>query len=161
VIVSRRLRIGDDAGTALTPTQRLALGIVVDTGPLRLGGLADALGTTDATATRTVDALAALGLAERARDPLDRRGVRVGPTGAGRELIARRRAELASALRGGLADMAADDHDRLVGLLAALTDALAASAPATAHPQAPGSDGSARIEIRSGVSPTTRNPSRA
>ena len=50
---------------SLSTFQSIALSAVADDGPLRLGTLADALGTTDATASRTVDALQVRGLAER------------------------------------------------------------------------------------------------
>ena len=60
---------------SLSTFHSLALSAVADDGPLRLGTLADALGTTDATASRTVDALQVRGLAERRADPCDARGV--------------------------------------------------------------------------------------
>jgi DNA-binding MarR family transcriptional regulator len=59
-----------------------------------LGSLADALGTTDATASRNVDALERLGLAERRPDPDDARGVIVAATDEGVVEVRRRRRQL-------------------------------------------------------------------
>jgi DNA-binding MarR family transcriptional regulator len=67
----------------LTTSQALALRLVVHEGPQRIGALADALGVTIATASRTVDALEAAGLVRREQDPTDARAVRVGLTARG------------------------------------------------------------------------------
>jgi len=121
--LARRLTPTDDPVPATTP-QKVALTAVADWGPLRLGALADHMGTTDATASRTVDALVATGLVERLEDADDRRAVRIAVTPEGRRLIDRRRAELAKALERGLRDLPADDRDRLVGLLERLNAGL-------------------------------------
>jgi len=121
--LARRLTPTDDPVPATTP-QKVALTAVADWGPLRLGALADRMGTTDATASRTVDALVATGLVERLEDADDRRAVRIAVTPEGRRLIDRRRAELAKALERGLRDLPADDRDRLVGLLERLNAGL-------------------------------------
>lgn len=121
--LARRLTPTDDPVPATTP-QKVALTAVADWGPLRLGALADRMGTTDATASRTVDALVATGLVERLEDAEDRRAVRIAVTPEGRRLIDRRRAELAKALERGLRDLPADDRDRLVGLLERLNAGL-------------------------------------
>jgi DNA-binding MarR family transcriptional regulator len=71
----------------VTPTQRLALATIVDEGPLRLGALAARMQVSDATATRTVDALAIGRLVERVPDKQDRRGVMIAATPAGRRLL--------------------------------------------------------------------------
>ncbi|WP_083768148.1 MULTISPECIES: MarR family transcriptional regulator [unclassified Nocardioides] len=55
----------------LSWTQRLALAVAVDESPLRLGALAARMGTTDATASRTVDSLASIGLLRREPDDSD------------------------------------------------------------------------------------------
>ncbi|HSC92019.1 MAG TPA: MarR family transcriptional regulator [Gaiellaceae bacterium] len=113
-------RRGLDAET-LAPTQRVALAALVAEGSLRLRALAERIGTTDATASRTVDALATAGLAERTAAPDDRRGIVVRPTAAGRRLLASRRRQLESVLEPGLASLPAEDRARLVGLLDELT----------------------------------------
>jgi DNA-binding MarR family transcriptional regulator len=108
----------------LTPTQRLALTAVVDEGPLRLGALADRMQASDATATRTVDALAAGGLVKRIPDADDRRGVLIASTPAGRRLVAKRRRRLTASLERGLAGMPDEDQQRLVALLLQLNELL-------------------------------------
>jgi DNA-binding MarR family transcriptional regulator len=115
-------RLGYSDGDALTSTQRAALIAIVDGGALRLGAVADALGTTDATATRTVQALERLGLVERTPDVGDRRGIRVGATAAGRKAIARGRRRLAVAVANVVPDA---DQARLAALLRDLTGAVA------------------------------------
>jgi DNA-binding MarR family transcriptional regulator len=114
-------RLGFVEQPPLSPTQRIALAHVVDRGALRLGALADAMSTTDATATRTVQALERLGLVDRAADAADARGVRIGATGAGRQTITRSRRRLAQVL-DRLVDE--DDRERLTALLRNLTGAV-------------------------------------
>src|SRR5712691_13148327 len=80
-----RLTDGDEP--QLTIRQGFALAAVIDDGPLRLGALAERIGTTDATASRTVDSLLALGFVHRRADEADRRAVRIAATTAGRRLV--------------------------------------------------------------------------
>jgi DNA-binding MarR family transcriptional regulator len=108
----------------LTPTQRLALAVIVDEGPLRLGALADRMSTTDPTATRAVDALVAERLVERTPDPDDRRAIQVAATRGGRRLLERRRRRFVQLLRTPLSQMRAREQAELVELLAALNRAL-------------------------------------
>src|ERR687886_2233213 len=88
----------------LTTPQAYALGTIVRQGPLRMGALAAELGVTVATASRTVDALAARGLVLREADPDDARAVRVAATQAGiqdqRERRRRFTARLAALMDG-------------------------------------------------------------
>ena len=105
--------------------------------PLRLGALAERIGTTDATASRTVDALVALDLARREPDPADGRGVLVVATPKALEFVAERRRRLVGILEQGLSGMSRGDRERLVSLLAELNDVLdpgiqAGEAPSTA-----------------------------
>jgi DNA-binding MarR family transcriptional regulator len=116
-------RRGVDSET-LPPTQRVALAAVVGEGPLRLRALAERIGTTDATASRTVDALEAAGLVCRGTAPEDRRGVVVAATAAGRTRLEERRRQFAEVLEAGLRDLSADDRTRLVGLVDDLARAL-------------------------------------
>ena len=53
------------------------------TGPLRIGALAEQLGTSPPTTSRLVDCLHELGLVARTPDPDDHRATRVGLTDAG------------------------------------------------------------------------------
>ena len=115
-------RLGFSERDALTSTQRAALIAIADGGPLRLGGVADALGTTDATATRTVQSLERLGLVARTPDTGDRRGIRVAATAEGRKVIARGRRRLAAAVANVIPG---GDHERLASLLRDLTGAVA------------------------------------
>jgi DNA-binding MarR family transcriptional regulator len=123
LVVKRRPEEAE-AEPQLTPTQRLALGVIVDEGPLRLGALADHMSTTDPTATRAVDALVAERLVERTQDPDDRRAIQVAATRAGRRLLERRRRRFVQLLRAPLAQMRAREQAELVELLAALNRAL-------------------------------------
>lgn len=82
----------------LTTPQAMALRAIVLEGPLRMGALADVLGVTVATASRTVDALAERNLVVRGADPEDARAVRVAPTAAGRREHRLRRERFVRAL---------------------------------------------------------------
>ena len=90
-LLRQRRSGGDPEPGSLSTFQWLTLARLVDQGPVRLGSLADALGTTDATASRTVDVLEASGLAERRDDPGDARGVIVAATTDGTAEVRRRR----------------------------------------------------------------------
>ena len=93
--ISRRL---DQPDEAMTTTQRLALIEIAVVGPLRLRNLASRMDTTPATASRAVDALEQLGLAERRADPDDGRAVLIAATPRGRRWSDRRRTLLLSVL---------------------------------------------------------------
>jgi DNA-binding MarR family transcriptional regulator len=82
----------------LTTTQALALRIAVTEGPQRMGTLAERLGVTVATASRSADALVAAGLVRREADPADARAVRVAPTARGRREFRLRRDRFVRAL---------------------------------------------------------------
>lgn len=124
-LVRRRGVLGDDEPSPLSTFQGIALSVLVDGGPLRLGALAEALGTTDATASRTVDVLAAHGLAERRVDPGDGRGVLVAPTAEGRAAVRRRRRRLAALVDRLAADLEPSEGRRLTELLEELSGLLA------------------------------------
>lgn len=110
---------------ALTATQRLALSELVAADALRLGALADRMGTTDPTASRAVDGLVDAGLVERRPDPADRRAVQLAATDAGRERIEQRRREVADAVADALVGLDPADRERLIELVSALADGLA------------------------------------
>jgi DNA-binding MarR family transcriptional regulator len=117
-------RLGaEEEGVALTSRQRAALAVLVDEGPLRLGALAAAMATTDATATRTVQALERLRLAGRARHAEDGRGVVVAATAEGTRTVEAARTRLARAVEALVADP--DERERLAVLLRDLTGAVA------------------------------------
>jgi DNA-binding MarR family transcriptional regulator len=77
-----------DLAAKLTPSKVRALDLLVSHGGLRIGELADRLSVDDTTATRLVDRLEQLGLAERRSEPGDRRAILVALTPAGDELVA-------------------------------------------------------------------------
>lgn len=119
--------LGEPEAPPLTMTQKLALALVVDSGPLRIRALGELLETTEATASRTVDGLVRAELVRRRPDLADRRGVRIEATARGRRCVERRRAHLAGILQGLLADLDAGEQARLVALLDYLNDTLESS----------------------------------
>jgi DNA-binding MarR family transcriptional regulator len=123
-LIRQRGLVGDEEPSSLSTFQGIALGVLVDDGPMRLGALAEALRTTDATASRTVDVLATHRLAERRDDPLDARGVLVAATAAGRQGVDHRRRRLALLLERLVADMDPLEGQRLTKLLGELSDLL-------------------------------------
>jgi DNA-binding MarR family transcriptional regulator len=107
----RKTITGEELSTAeLTTPQAIALRVVVREGPCRMGALAEALGVTVATASRTVDALAARKLVRRERDPADARAVRFVATATGKREHLVRRKRFVAAL-GRLADDLSE-HER-------------------------------------------------
>ena len=107
----RKTTNGEELSTAdLTTTQAIALRVAVRAGPCRMGALAEGLGVTVATASRTVDALAAQKLVRRESDPADARAVRVVATATGKREHLVRRKRFVNAL-GRLADDLSE-HER-------------------------------------------------
>jgi DNA-binding MarR family transcriptional regulator len=90
VLRSRRLLASLHPGLAakLTPSKLRALDLLAEHGGMRVGELADRVGIDDATATRLVDRLEAMGVASRKSDVGDRRATTVALTPAGEEVIA-------------------------------------------------------------------------
>jgi DNA-binding MarR family transcriptional regulator len=125
-ILRRRDRESEGAtGTELTSPQALALRTVATTGPLRMGALAEELGVTVATASRTVDALEAAGLVSREPDPDDARAVRVAPTPEGKREHARRRKRFVDALERLMEELSAEERAQLADSLGTLSRLLA------------------------------------
>lgn len=123
-LARERGRLGDgEVGAGLAPTQRLGLLLVVDEGPLRPNALAELMSTTDATATRTLQSLEALGLVARQPDPSDGRCVQVQATEAGRRTVAAGRKRIESLLARRLGGLSEPDRRRLVELLRELSAA--------------------------------------
>ncbi len=104
----------------LSTFQSLALAAIVDLGAVRLGSLADALGTTDATASRTVDVLELHGFAARRPDTGDGRGVLVEPTAPGRVEVRRRRRRLTRLAERALGDLGPAEASRVTAALVEL-----------------------------------------
>jgi DNA-binding MarR family transcriptional regulator len=115
---------GADDGPPMTASQRIALVELGLDGPLRLGDLADRMGSSAPTATRAVDALEHLGLASRAPAPADRRALSIALTEAGRTLFDERYARAAVAFEPAAAALSKDERRDLLALLERMTDAL-------------------------------------
>ena len=111
---------GDTEPGELSTFQSILLTTLVDEGAMRLGALAAFVGTTDATASRNVDVLEALGLAQRTPDGIDGRGVLVGATQRGSMAVAERRARLVTLVRHLVQRLGPEDGPRLSELLAEL-----------------------------------------
>jgi DNA-binding MarR family transcriptional regulator len=119
-LVRQRRPARDPEPGELSTFQSLALASIVDLGALRLGSLADALGTTDATASRTVDVLQLHGFAARRPDTGDGRGVLVEPTSAGRDEVRRQRRRLTRLAERALRDLKPAETARVTAALVEL-----------------------------------------
>ena len=104
----------------LTTTQALALRIAVTEGPQRIGTLADLLGVTVATASRTVDALVATDLVRRETDSADARAVRMVATARGRREFRARRDRFVRALERLSNDLSQIERRQLADALETL-----------------------------------------
>jgi DNA-binding MarR family transcriptional regulator len=124
-ILRRREPDAEGGSVELTPAQGTALRTVVRLGPLRVGALAEALGVSVATASRTVDGLAALGLVQRTGDPADSRAVHVAATAKGAREQRLRRERFVRALERLLADLSEVERRRLADSLETLSALLA------------------------------------
>jgi DNA-binding MarR family transcriptional regulator len=87
--------------------------------------------------TNRVDRLERAGLVTRMRDPQDRRGVLVGLTEPGREVVDKAIAACWATQQRLLAALPPADRERLAGLLRTLLLALEDPAPAAAEPSRP------------------------
>jgi DNA-binding MarR family transcriptional regulator len=94
----QRRKEGAPSAHELTTTQAVALRVAVTEGPQRIGTIAERLGVTVATASRTVDALAAAGLVSREPDQVDARAVRVVASARGKREFRVRRERFSRAL---------------------------------------------------------------
>src|SRR5262245_2520673 len=128
-ILRRRDDERDPAAVDLTSPQALALRAVALQGSLRMGALAEELGATVATASRTVDALQESGLVSREPDPDDARAVRVTLTAAGKRERERRRKRFVEALERLMQELSTDERRQLVASLETLSRLLAARPP--------------------------------
>lgn len=102
VMVALAARSLADAGEEVTLTQYRSLVVLASHGPLGIAALADAVAVTPPTASRLVERLVRKGLVRRRTDRHDRRGVRIGLSESGRQLVdlvtERRRREVAELL---------------------------------------------------------------
>lgn len=123
VIMRRRRALGHEP-SPLTATQGIALSTLARARRLRLGALAEALGTTDATASRTVDALESLELVRRNADPADGRGVVVEITPEGRRFWKQRHKRFVILMGALVSDLDPEEQERFVRLLTDLNELL-------------------------------------
>jgi DNA-binding MarR family transcriptional regulator len=118
ILASRRLHasLHPELGTKLTPSKLRGLELLAQHDGLRVGELADGLGVDDTTATRLVDRLEELDLAERHGEEGDRRAILVGLTAAGRKLVAGVSAQRQQFFADVLATLEPDERRQLVRL---------------------------------------------
>ncbi|MES9607591.1 MarR family transcriptional regulator [Actinomadura sp. NPDC000929] len=107
----------------LTPQQAQLLTLVAPK-ELTHGELANQMHCDKANITGLVDRLVRRELVERRPDPDDRRVSQVVLTERGRELVARFRQAVGTAITGRLASWPADHHQQLATLARATTEAL-------------------------------------
>jgi DNA-binding MarR family transcriptional regulator len=113
--LARMLRRQADLGHS--PTQLTALATIAGEGPLTLGALADIEHVAPPTITKVVEKLEAQGLIERRSDADDRRRSLATATPAGLDLLAEGRARKDAILATRIAQLDADQLDRLADAL--------------------------------------------
>jgi DNA-binding MarR family transcriptional regulator len=118
ILASRRLHssLHPELGKKLTPSKLRGLELLAQQDGLRVGELAERVGVDDTTATRLVDRLEELGLAERRSEEGDRRAILVGLTAEGRELVAGVSAQRQQFFTDVLATLDPDERVQLVRL---------------------------------------------
>ena len=108
----------------MTATQRVALGELSDSGPVRLNDLAERMNVSPPTASRAVDVLHELGLVERVEDPADRRALNIDLTPAGKRMFAAHRRRAKQAFRPAAEALSQQERETLSRLLGRMADAL-------------------------------------
>lgn len=96
-----------------SPSQYRTLALLMDSGPRRVGDLADAVHLSQPAMTKILHALADSGAVERTRDPEDSRVTLVTITDAGRALIAQRSRTIVEHLLPAFTTLSAADHRTL------------------------------------------------
>ncbi|TCO47644.1 DNA-binding MarR family transcriptional regulator [Kribbella antiqua] len=113
--------------TVLHPTQFLALMLIADEQPIRIGEIAARVPCSQPTATTTVAALESAGLARREQDPVDGRATAVVLTDAGRDMVDASGRQAAEELAKLLRRLDDDDRElvlRAGSVLSRLADGL-------------------------------------
>jgi DNA-binding MarR family transcriptional regulator len=119
-----RVRLGEIEPSGFTTTQLLALATVVEDGPVQLRVLAERIGTTKATASRSTDVLEAAGLVVRLPDPADGRSILIRATPAGRRARQDALQRLTEMVERLLATLEPGDRARFVELMERLDELL-------------------------------------
>ena len=120
----RQMMYGGTREAPLDVAQGDALDAILELEPVRMGDLAAALRVDASTATRTVDRLAAAGLATRIECRDDKRGVAIKATAQGRRRQARMVATATDALEEILAVFEPDELRTLADLMTRLVQSL-------------------------------------
>lgn len=120
----RQMMYGGGKEAPLDVAQGDALDAIIELEPVRMGDLAAALRVEASTATRTVDRLAAAGLATRVECPHDRRGVAIKATIQGRRRQSRMVATATETLEEILSVFDPDELRTLGALMERLVDSL-------------------------------------
>jgi len=110
-----------------SPALWRTLSVLLSTGPIRLGELADLSRVSQPTATKLVGSLVARGWIERTSDPADARVSLIASTPAGEAALVAWRTELAGALLPYFADLPAADVETLERAVAILRDRVEAT----------------------------------
>ena len=108
-----------------SPALWRTLSVLLTSGPIRLGELADLSRVSQPTATKLVGSLVGRGWIERTSDPSDARVSLIASTPAGEAALLAWRTELAAALLPYFADLPADDVETLERAVAILRDRVA------------------------------------
>ncbi|ADB29599.1 transcriptional regulator, MarR family [Kribbella flavida DSM 17836] len=96
--------------SALHPTQFIALLVIADEQPVRIGAIAARVPCSQPTATTTVGSLEAAGLVRRLPDTLDGRATVVELTEHGTDMVAHVRSDATEALSNMLAVLTPEDR---------------------------------------------------
>lgn len=110
----RSLRRASRAG--LQPTQLIVLAQLAESGPLRIGELAERVPCSQPTATTVVAGLEAGGMLTRAADPDDGRAVRVALTAVGEKEILSTAHDEAEVLTQRLAGFSAAEREHVLAV---------------------------------------------
>lgn len=121
-----------------SPALWRTLSVLLSSGPIRLGELAEQSRVSQPTATKLVANLAARGWIERTSDPDDARVSLITMTPAGDGALTAWRTELAGALLPYFAGLPADDIETLQRAVAILRDRVEASERMAAATRLPG-----------------------
>ena len=116
--VHRQLRVLST--NDITSSQISALARIKQMGPLRMGALAEAEGTTAVTMCKVINGLEERRLITRVPDPLDGRASLVEVGREGETLLSDLRARSTEALRGALAELNGAEHENVVAAIPVL-----------------------------------------
>ncbi|MFV0260745.1 MAG: MarR family winged helix-turn-helix transcriptional regulator [Acidimicrobiales bacterium] len=108
---------GDDVNETLDMALADALSVVCQSGPLRMGELADALQITPASTTRAVSCLVDKGYVERVKAADDHRSIMVSATPTGRDRMDIINGRVQAGLGKILGEFSVDEQAQLAELL--------------------------------------------